>query len=110
MNGLEKLELQSLVQNNFNDIADLLDNIYNVFYKNESLSCFENIIKIIEDFNTILNEYIKIDNQLNVSLVVESIKSLISTTERRDVILLSDILRFEFQEYLQVMFDFLENN
>ncbi len=107
---MEKLELQNLVQNNFNEIADILDSIYAGFFNGEGVNYFENILKIIEDFNFILNEYIKIDSAFNVSLVIGSIRNLLAATEQRDVILLNDILRFEFQEYLQVMFDFLENN
>ncbi len=107
---MENMELENLIQKNFNDIADVLDNIYSGFYKTEANDSFDRVTEIFDDFNTILNEYIKIDNSLNINLVLTSIKKLVNSIQSRDQILLSDILRFEIQEYLQIMFEYLENN
>ncbi len=107
---MDKIELQNLVQNNFNDIADILDIIYLSFHNNESNVNYEDIIKVLEDFNFLLNEYVNLDKEFDVNLVIASIKKLLTLIENKDTILLNDVLRFEFQEYLQIMFEYLEEN
>ncbi len=104
---MENLELQNFIQKNFDEIADTLNDIYANFYVNISVNCYASLDSIVNNFSIILNEYIKVDKSFNINLVATSIKNLLTATEKKDIILISDILRFEFQEYLEVMHTYL---
>lgn len=107
---MDKNELIVLIQNNFGNIANVLDEAYLEFFKNSEKNVFEDATKILSDFTIIVNEYVKFDNTLNIKLIVANSEKLVNAIKNRDSILLSDILRFELQEYLQVMFNYLELN
>ncbi len=98
-------ELKNVITVNFEKLSLELEKIYTSYYDNDIVNNNEFINEFLNDFNTIVEEYVKYDNEINVNVLVYSIKKLLSAMEQTDTMLISDVLQFEFKEYLQYFFD-----